>query len=158
MSAIDRRIKSDGGNPLVYDPGILASRNMRRSRLTTGEQILLRLQIRLFDPCRDCGPRRLGQFELHRLLGLPLHDHRSGHYLTGVRHVPNPQIDEITATQLAVDCQVEHGQIADLVFIMEVDPNSPDVLWLQGWLLADQLAFVPGFPCLIGFHVRLLRG
>ena len=98
VRAIGRRIEPDGGNPLVYDPGILASRNMRRFRLTTGEQILLRLQIRFFDPCRNRGSRRLGQVELHRLLGLSLHDHRSGHYLVGVHHISNPQVDEITAT------------------------------------------------------------
>jgi hypothetical protein len=130
VRVLGRRIEPDGGKPLVYDPGILASRNMRRFRLTIGEQIVLGLQIRLFDPCRDRGSRRLGQFESHRLLGLSLNDHRSGHYLApSVHHIPNPQVCEITATQLAVDCQVEQGQVEDLMFIMEVDPNCPDVLW-----------------------------
>ena len=68
------------------------------------------------------------------------------------------QIHQIAATQLAVDRQVEHGQVANLVFILEVDSDGPDVLGLEWRLLADQLAFVPGFPSLIGFHVRLLRG
>jgi len=38
-----------------------------------------------------------------------------------------------------------------------MDSNGPDVLWPEWWLLADQLAFVPGFVSLIGFHVRLPR-
>ena len=40
--------------------------------------------------------------------------------------------------------------------LVPLNSNSPDVLWLQRRFLADQLAFVPGFPVLIGFHDRLL--
>jgi len=29
------------------------------------------------------------------------------------------------------------------MFVLEVDSDSPDVLGLEWWLLADQLAFVP---------------
>jgi len=131
---------------------------MRRLRQATGEQIVLRRQICHLDPCRDGRPGRLGQFELHRTLGFSLHDHRTGQYLVAMRHVPNMQIQQIAATQLAVDRQVEQGQVASLVLILEVDSDGPDVLGFEWWLLADQLAFVPGFPSLIGFHVRLLRG
>jgi hypothetical protein len=50
-------------------------------------------------------------------LGLSLHDHRSGQYLVAVRHVPNVQIHQIAATQLVVDRQVKHGQIANVMFV-----------------------------------------
>lgn len=43
------------------------------------------------------------------------------------------------------------------MFVLEVNSDRPDVLGLQGWLLADQFAFVPGFPVLSGFHIRLRR-
>jgi hypothetical protein len=75
-----------------------------------------------------------------------------------VRHVPNVQIQQITATQLAVDRQVEHGQVTNPVSVLEMDSDGPDVLGLERWLLADQPAFVPRFPKLIVFHARLLRG
>jgi len=119
---------------------------MRRFRQAAGEQIAFRPQIRHFDPCSDGGSGRLGQFELHWALGLSLHDHRSGQYLIAVRHVPNVQVHQIAATQLAVDRQVEHGKVANLVRVLEMDSDSPDVLGLEWWLLADQLAFVPGLP------------
>lgn len=38
----------------------------------------------------------------------------------------------------------------------QVDANRPDVFRLQRRLLADQLALVPGFPMLAGFHGGLL--
>ncbi|KVW95898.1 hypothetical protein ABW22_09285 [Thiobacillus denitrificans] len=131
---------------------------MRRFRQATREQIVLRPQIRLFDPCRYGRPGRFGQFELHRSLGLSLHDHRPGQYLVAVCHVPNVQIHQIASTQLAVDRQVEHGQVTNAMFVLEVDSDGPDVLGFEWWLLADQLAFVPRLTRLIGFHVRLLRG
>jgi hypothetical protein len=122
------------------------------------EQIVLRLQTRLVDPRGDGQPGRLGQLELHRPLRLSLDDHGSGQVLIGVHHVPHPQAHQITAPQLAVDCQVEHGQVADLMFVLQVESNGPDILWLERWFLADQLAFVSGLVGLIGLHVRLPHG
>jgi len=109
---VNRRIESDGGDPLMHDPSILARRDMRRSRQATGEQITLRLQIRRCDPCGDSGSGRLGQLKLHRPLRLPLHHHRAGQDLIGMHHVSDAQVHQIAAPQLAVDCQVEHGQVA----------------------------------------------
>ena len=45
-----------------------------------------------------------------------------------MRHVPDAQIHQIAAPQLAADRQVKYGQVADLVFIMLVDSNGPDIL------------------------------
>ena len=39
---------------------------------------------------------------------------------------------------------------------LEVESDGPDILRLERWLLADQLAFVPGLASLVGFHVGLL--
>ncbi|ODU48758.1 MAG: hypothetical protein ABS92_07695 [Thiobacillus sp. SCN 63-374] len=41
-------------------------------------------------------------------------------------------------------------------FSTHADSDGPDVLGLEWWLLADQLAFVPRLLRLIGFHVGLL--
>ena len=56
----------------------------------------------------------------------------------------DPQTDEIAAPQLAVD-----GKVADRMGILEVNADGPDVLGLKGWLLADELSFVPGFAFLM---------
>jgi hypothetical protein len=36
--------------------------------------------------------------------------------------------------------------------ILEVNTDGPDVLRLEGWLLADELSLVPGFALVDGFH------
>ena len=56
-----------------------------------------------------------------------------GQDLIGVHHVPNPQAHQIAAPQPAVDRQVEHCQVADLVFVLQVESNRPDILGLQWW-------------------------
>lgn len=71
-------------------------------------------------------------------------------------NVAHTQADEVAATQLAVDGQVEHGEVTDSMGVLEINSNGPDVLRLQGRLLADELALVPCFALLRGFHHRLL--
>ena len=46
-----------------------------------------------------------------------LHNHRAEQDLIGVHHVPTSQTHQITAAQLAVDRQVEHGHVADVMCI-----------------------------------------
>jgi hypothetical protein len=42
--------------------------------------------------------------------------------------------DDITATKLAVDCQIEHGEIASAALDLELCPDRPDVFGSQRWL------------------------
>jgi hypothetical protein len=51
-------------------------------------------------------------------LGLSLHDHRSRQDLIAVCDVAHAQIYEIAATQLAVNRQVEHRQVSDLMSVL----------------------------------------
>lgn len=71
-------------------------------------------------------------------------------------NIPDVQADKITAAKLAVDSQVEHGQITNGMRILEVDANSLYVFWFEGRFLADQLPLIPGFSLVDGFHDRLL--
>ena len=66
--------------------------------------------------------------------------------------VTNTQADEVASAQLAVDGQVEHGQISHLVGVLQVDADRPDILGLQRGLLANQLSLVLRWPMLVGFH------
>jgi len=108
---------------------------------------LLRFQFRLLDPGGDCDPRRLRQFKLHGPLRFSLHDHRTGQNPVAVSDVPNMQIDQVATPQFAVDREVEHGKVSNLMIVLKLNSDCPNVLRLQRWLLANQLAFVPGFPC-----------
>ena len=55
----------------------------------------------------------------------------------------DPEADEVAATQLAVDSQVEESKLAHSAFHLEADSKCPDVLGLERRLLADDLALVP---------------
>ena len=64
----------------------------------------------------------------------------------------------VAAAQLAVDCEVEHRQVSNLLVVLQVDSDCPDILWLPWQLLPDQLALVPGFPSVSGLHVSSPAG
>jgi hypothetical protein len=51
--------------------------------------------------------------------------------------------DDITATELTVDCQIEHGEVASATFDLEFFPDRSDMFGSQRRLCPGQLAFVP---------------
>src|SRR3979409_2049598 len=55
----------------------------------------------------------------------------------------DPDGDDITAAKLAVDRQIEHREVANSAFDLELRPDRPDVFWSRRWLCPCQLAFVP---------------
>ncbi len=79
-----------------------------------------------------------------------------------VGNVPDPQGNQITAPQLAVDGQVEQGKLPGSVGDPELDADCPDFLELEGQLWPDQPPLVPGYPATggrlggVGAHGRLL--
>jgi len=85
----------------------------------------------------------LCNLELHRPTGLLLDHGRSFPNPPAGTHVVNFQPDEIAASQLAVDRQIEHGKIAPAFLYLEAHSNSPDILRLQRALLADEASLVP---------------
>jgi hypothetical protein len=52
----------------------------------------------------------------------------------------------ITPSKLAVDCEIEHGEVANAAFNLELRPDRPDVFWSQRRLCPGQLALVPRQP------------
>jgi hypothetical protein len=75
-----------------------------------------------------------------------------------MRHVAHPQADKVTPSELAVDREVEYGEVAHFVRVLQMNADGPDVLGFERCLLANQLPLVPGFPMRMfsGFHDRLL--
>jgi hypothetical protein len=120
------------------------------------EEVLVAPQAGFLQPGRDSYSRWLRQLELYRPLCLPLDDHCAGEYLISVGYIAHMQIDQIAATQFAVNGQIEHGQVTNRMRVLQVDPNGPDVLRLEGRLLPDEFPLIPGFALLVGFHFRLL--
>lgn len=65
-----------------------------------------------FDPCQDGFTRVFRQYKLDRSLGFALDDRYAFPDAVVFDEIGNGQLDQITATQLAVDGDVEQNQIA----------------------------------------------
>src|SRR5437868_4731215 len=94
-------------------------------------------------PCRDGVPCLLGYLELHRPLGLLLHDDCASRDLTAMEDIVDTQPDQIAATQLAIDGEVEKCKFSGSMIQLQANPDRPDFLQLQRGLLAEQFALVP---------------
>jgi len=155
MCAVGCRIESRCDHPSTYHPRILPGRKVWGRRQSTREEILLRLQGGFLEPRADRGAGWLRQFKLNGALRFSLNDLCPRQDLVAASDIANPQIAQVTAAELAVDCKVEQGEIANRMGVLEVDPDGPDVFEPQRWLLAHQLAFVPHLTGLFGLHDRL---
>jgi len=130
-------------NPMPKDPGVLPGPEMGRVVEAAREQEVLRLQRRFPDPCLHGLASGLRDLELHRALGLVLHDDGAWCHLVAMAHVPDLEGNEVASPQLAIDAQVEEREFAYAAFHLKVDAQRPDVLQLEGRLLPDDLALVP---------------
>lgn len=74
---------------------------------------------------------------MNRTLRLSLDDHRPQEHLVAVGHIANAEADEIAPTQLTVDGEIEHRQIANVTDVLKVNPDRPD-RWASG--IARELA------------------
>jgi hypothetical protein len=97
------------------------------------------------DPGSDGLPRRLGNLELDGPLRFLLqHDRPRCDGLT-MADIPNPQAYEVTGPQFAVDRQVKQGKFATPRRELQSHANCPDLFELEGRLLANDFALVPGW-------------
>src|SRR3954469_158824 len=112
---------------MMHDPRVLASRNMGRTRHPARKEVLVTAKLSLLQPDSNCRPRRLSQLELHRPLSFFLDHHGPRAYLGSMRDVAYSKAHDIAAAKLAVDSQVEHGEIADRMHVLKVNSDSPDI-------------------------------
>ena len=92
----------------------------------------------------DSLARLVCQLELHRPSRLPLANGRASDRVAAGRYVLDLESHHVAATQLAVDGQVEHGEVARSTLDHQASSDRSDVLWSQWGLRPDQLALVPG--------------
>jgi hypothetical protein len=91
------------------DAGVLSGAQMWGGVKTAGKQEILGLQLSLLDSSLKRLPSCQRDFELHRALGLVLHDDGTRRHLISVTNIPDLQGDQIAAPKLAIDAQVEEG-------------------------------------------------
>jgi len=88
-----------------------------------------------------------------------LHDDSSRGDLIAMANVAHPQLDEIAASELAVDAEIEQCELANPAGHLRPNPQRPNVLQLERRLLTNDLSIVPWLTATgdyIGFHDGLL--
>src|ERR1700686_5671784 len=102
---------------------------------------------------------RLRNLELYRSAGFLLKDEGAGRHALAVADVAYPQLHEIARTELAIDSQVEEGEISTWTGNMKSYANRPYLLKFEWRLLAYELSLVPRLEsgvCSAGLPDRLL--
>jgi hypothetical protein len=82
--------------------------------------------------------------------GLLLDNRRAVTDLAAARNVTNPELDEITATQLAIDRQIKQRSISHALVFIQIEPNSPDISRLERAFRSHILSSIPGAPLVNG--------
>src|SRR5216683_2203590 len=150
------RVQSDAADPCGDEAGILACCHVAVRTATAGEQ-------ELAGPFAG-GPqividRLAGLFAQFKSDGSPsflLSDRCAIGRVSASGDILDPNGDDITAAKLAVDCQIEHSQIASAAFDLEFRPDRPDVLGAQRRLCPRDLALVPRHSLGRGGRIQLI--
>src|SRR6516165_8903705 len=85
----------------------------------------------------------LTHFKTNRPAGLLLPDGCAIRRVAGGSNIIDSHGNNITAAKLAVDRQIEHGEVASAAFDLEFGPDRPDVSGSQRWLCPGQPSLVP---------------
>src|SRR5262252_7715371 len=145
MCSKEARVQPNAGNPLGNEPGVLSRRYRAVPTATAAEEELTRLLVGGWDVA------------VHRLSGLFRHLEPTGwpvffwrtvariDRMTMGSNIFDLQPGDVTSSELAVDSQIEHSQVACSAGDLQLAADRPDMLWPERRLCADQLAFVPGF-------------
>jgi hypothetical protein len=85
---------------------------------------------------------------------------RASRDLTALDDIVDTQPDQIAATQLAIDGEIEKRKVSGSMIQLQANPDRPDFLQLQRGLLTEQFAVVPRcnatFGLGLGIHQWLL--
>jgi hypothetical protein len=138
------RVEADPCNPAGDKPSILPGGHAAVVITAAAEEKLARLLTSGFDVIVNGLPRLLRQFKPDGPTRLLLSYRRAIDRIPARCDVLDPKRDDIAAPQLAVDCEIEHRQIARPAAHLQSGTDRPNMFWPQRRLLADELALVPG--------------
>ena len=128
MRAVFGATQADGINPFVHEPGILSRAEVDRTVDTAWEGVVLSVATPTFEPRQQARPHIACNLELNGTTGLLLDNDRASSYLRSRNHIANPDLDQITAAKLAVDCQIEQGAVPNASLAIEEEADCPDLL------------------------------
>jgi hypothetical protein len=120
VSAIQCWIQADPGDPLAYTTGLLSGRERVARVASASEQEFARLFARRPDVIIDSFAGLLTQFKPNGMSGFPLADGCSINSHVLWRDILDLEADDVAASELAVDREIEHRQVSypalDLAF------------------------------------------
>ena len=99
----------------------------------------------------------LAQFKSDRPPSFPLPDSCAIRRVATAGDILDPDGDDIATTKLAVDCQIEHSQIASAALDLEFRPDRSDVFRPQRRFCSGQLSLVPRHSLGRGGSIHLIR-
>jgi hypothetical protein len=136
MCAKQARVEPDAGDPLADQPGILSYRNSSVAAATAGKEVLIRLLIGGSDVVVDGLTGLLGHLEPDKLASLLLVHRRAIDGMSVRRHIFHLEADNVAASQLAIDGQIEHREVAR--------SESAKRVWVEVAASPCQFTLIPG--------------
>lgn len=131
VRAVGRATQADTLDPIADQPGILPRADVIVAADPAREHIVCQTTAAMGQPCNQALAGLFSQLELHRLARFLLEDGR----VMASRRVDdqraNAELREIAAAQLAIDRQVEYGEIAYLTSALQGEADRPYVLGLE---------------------------
>ena len=97
----------------------------------SGEQELAGAFARAAEILIDRVTGLLTQFKSDRTPGLLLTNRCAIRRVSASGDILDPDGNDITAPKLAVDCEIEHGEVASATFNLELRSNRPNVFGSQ---------------------------
>ena len=97
----------------------------------TWEEVVATAHFRGIDPLIHTESGVLGDLELYRAAGLALDNRHAFADVAADHQVGDLEANEIAATQLAVDREVEERQVAEIAREFEARTNGPNLLRQQ---------------------------
>src|SRR5450631_4092362 len=121
-------IQSDAADPIGNEPRILARCPIAVGTATAREQELAGPLVGGLKIIIDGLAGLFAQFKSNGPSGFLLPDRCAIRGVAAGSDILDPDGHDITPAKLAIDCQIEHGQVASATFDLEFRSDRPDVL------------------------------
>jgi hypothetical protein len=142
VCAVEAGVQADAADPARHEARVLAGRDAPAGAAAPREEEFAWPLARELQVGINCLASLLRQFESHRPAGLLLAHAGSVDRDALRRDVLDPEAHDVTAAELAVDGEIEHGKVAGAALEQQLAADRPDVLGPQRRLGAGQLSFV----------------
>jgi hypothetical protein len=136
-------VQSDTCDPLGHQSRILPCGYASFAIATTGEEEFARALARGLDIGINRLAGLLRQLKPDRMSGFLLTNGRTIDRKTVWSNILDLETDNITSSELAIDGEIEHREIARSALYLQLGPDRPNMLGPQRRFGAHQLSLIP---------------